>query len=74
VILGASTLLGVLAMRALSPMLHVGLPLSTGVTLYVAASDLIPEVNKEPGIRVALLVFVGVAVLLVLDYWFSGIG
>jgi zinc and cadmium transporter len=52
----------------------VGLPLSTGVTLYVAASDLIPEVNKEPGIKVALLVFVGVAVLLVLDYWFRGIG
>src|SRR5438445_8792962 len=74
VILGASTLLGVLTMRVLSPMLHVGLPLSTGVTLYVAASDLIPEVNKEPGIKVALLVFVGVAVLLVMDYWFRGIG
>ena len=70
VILGASTLLGVLAMRAFAPMLHVGLPLSAGVTLYVAASDLIPEVNKEPGIRMALLVFVGVAVLLVLDSWF----
>ena len=69
VILGASTLLGVLAMRAFAPMLHVGLPLSAGVTLYVAASDLIPEVNKEPGIRMALLVFVGVAVLLLLDNW-----
>ena len=69
VILGASTLLGVLAMRAFAPMLHAGLPLSAGVTLYVAASDLIPEVNKEPGIRMALLVFVGVAVLLVLDNW-----
>ena len=69
-ILGASTLLGVLTMRLLTPMLQVGLPLSAGVTLYVAASDLIPEVNKEPGIRMALLVFVGVAVLLVLDYWY----
>src|SRR3954470_12751839 len=29
--LGASTLLGVLAMRAFAPMLHVGLPLSAGV-------------------------------------------
>jgi ZIP family zinc transporter/zinc and cadmium transporter len=70
-ILGASTLLGVLTMRMLTPMLQVGLPLSAGVTLYVAASDLIPEVNKEPGIRMALLVFVGVAVLLVLDYWYK---
>jgi ZIP family zinc transporter/zinc and cadmium transporter len=69
IVLGASTLLGVLAMRAFAPMLHVGLPLSAGVTLYVAASDLIPEVNKEPGIRMALLVFVGVAVVLLLDSW-----
>jgi ZIP family zinc transporter/zinc and cadmium transporter len=68
-ILGGSTLLGVLAMRAFAPMLQVGLPLSAGVTLYVAASDLIPEVNKEPGIKMALLVFVGVAVLLALDGW-----
>jgi len=36
------------------------------VTLYVAATDLLPEVNREPGWRVALLVFVGVATLLIL--------
>ena len=36
-----------------------GLPLSAGVTIYVAASDLIPEVNKEPAMKMALLVFVG---------------
>ena len=70
VILGGSTLLGVFTMRLLSPMLQVGLPLSAGVTLYVAASDLIPEVNKEPGIKMALLVFVGVAVLLILNWWY----
>lgn len=69
VILGASTLLGVLTMRVFAPMLQIGLPLSAGVTLYVAATDLIPEVNKEPGMRMALLVFVGVAVLLLLDSW-----
>jgi ZIP family zinc transporter/zinc and cadmium transporter len=45
----------------------VGLPLSAGVTIYVAASDLIPEVNKEPGVRMALVVFVGVGVLFLLD-------
>ena len=69
IILGASTLLGVMTMRLLAPMLRVGLPLSAGVTLYVAASDLIPEVNREPGVKMALLVFVGVAVLFVLDWW-----
>ncbi len=31
------------------------------MTLYVAASDLIPEVNKEEGASMALLVFAGVA-------------
>jgi zinc and cadmium transporter len=37
------------------------------VTIYVAASDLIPEVNKEPGVKMALVVFVGVAALFLLD-------
>ena len=37
-----------------------GLPLSAGVTIYVAASDLIPEVNREPGAGMALVVFLGV--------------
>ena len=38
------------------------MPLSAGVTLYVAATDLVPEVNREPGIRMALVFFVGVVV------------
>jgi ZIP family zinc transporter/zinc and cadmium transporter len=44
-----------------------GLPLSAGVTIYVAASDLMPEVNREPGVRMALVVFLGVGLLFVLD-------
>jgi zinc transporter ZupT len=48
----------------------VALPFSAGVTLYVAASDLIPEVNREPGIGMALLVFLGVAVMLALKALF----
>jgi ZIP family zinc transporter/zinc and cadmium transporter len=39
-----------------------GLPLSAGVTIYVAATDLVPEVNREPGIRMALVFFAGVLV------------
>jgi zinc and cadmium transporter len=42
---------------------HV-LPLSGGVTLYVAASDLIPEVNtREGGVKTSVMVFAGVALL-----------
>jgi zinc and cadmium transporter len=61
-----------LTMSLLQRWLSAGLPISAGVTLYVAASDLIPEVNKEPGVKMALVVFVGVALLFVLDYVFRG--
>jgi len=42
------------------------LPLSAGVTIYVAATDLVPEVNREPGIRMALVFFIGVVVFFLL--------
>jgi zinc and cadmium transporter len=70
-LLGAATLCGVLLMRLFAPLLHIGLPLSAGVTLYVAASDLVPEVNKEPGVKMASLVFLGVAAMLLLQYLFD---
>ena len=47
-----------------------GLPLAAGVTIYVAASDLIPEVNKEPGVKMAIVVFLGVGLMFVLDHFF----
>jgi len=58
---GLASVVGVLAAQALSAWVGVALALSTGVTLYVAASDLVPEVNKEEGATMALLVFAGVA-------------
>lgn len=46
---------------------HV-LPLSAGVTLYVAASDLIPEVNtREGGLKTSVMVFAGVALLYLIE-------
>ncbi len=65
-VLGLATLLGVLVMRPFAGVLPYALPLSTGVTLYVAASDLMPEVNEDRGVRMALTVFVGVAL-----FWLS---
>jgi zinc and cadmium transporter len=65
-LLGAATLLGVLLTTLLESQLKYALPLSGGVTLYVAATDLLPEVNREPNWRVAVLVFVGVASLLIM--------
>ena len=66
-ILGAATLAGVLTMVLLRHQVSFGLPLSAGVTIYVAASDLIPEVNREPGVDMALIVFLGVGSLFQLD-------
>jgi zinc and cadmium transporter len=67
ILLGASTLAGVLTMAVLRHEVSFGLPLSAGVTIYVAASDLIPEVNREPGVKMALLVFVGVGFMFLMD-------
>lgn len=66
--LGAATLLGVALTSLLQAQLRYALPLAAGVTVYVAATDLLPEVNREPGWRTALLVFVGVASLLILQH------
>ena len=70
-ILGAATLLGMGLMYALRGAVAEALPFSAGVTLYVAASDLIPEVNREPGFGMAVLVFLGVAILLGLKLLFN---
>jgi ZIP family zinc transporter/zinc and cadmium transporter len=60
-ILAAATFLGVLGMHQFEAAVPYALPLSAGVTLYVAASDLVPEVNEQRGMRMPLLVFLGVA-------------
>jgi ZIP family zinc transporter/zinc and cadmium transporter len=62
----AATLVGVLAIGLAPGLVRYGLPVSAGVALYVAATDLVPEVNREPGIRMALVFFAGVAGFLLL--------
>ena len=64
--LGVATVAGILLMGLLHSQIAYALPISAGVTLYVAATDLIPEVNREPDTRVALLVFLGVSLMLLL--------
>src|SRR5215467_262075 len=70
VVLGGSTLAGVLTMALFRHHVGAGLPLAAGVTIYVAASDLVPEVNKEPAMKMALLVFVGAGFFFLLDHLF----
>lgn len=65
-LLGALTVAGVLAINLEPGWVKAGLPLSAGVTVYVSATDLVPEVNREPGIKMALVFFAGVVVFLLL--------
>ncbi|MEW6364453.1 MAG: ZIP family metal transporter [Acidobacteriota bacterium] len=69
----ASTALGLLSITGFFLLIrfkqHLGiaLPISAGATLYVAASDLIPAVNEEKGIRMSLCVFVGVCLFYITE-------
>ena len=64
--LGVTTVLGVLVINLAPTWVREGLPLSAGVTIYVAATDLVPEVNREPGIKMVLVFFAGVIVFFLL--------
>lgn len=61
---GAATMAGIFAAGLFAAffegLLGARLGLSAGVLLYVAATDLIPEVNREKGIWMGIMVFVGI--------------
>jgi zinc and cadmium transporter len=59
--LGAATILGVVLTEVAAPLARHGLALSAGVTLYVAASNLVPEFQARRGWTSALAFFGGAA-------------
>ena len=77
--IGVATLAGVIGVTLLDSRMTnaVGyaLPFSAGVTLYVAASDLIPEVNhkEERNPMVSIVVFGGVALFYLLHKLIEGL-
>src|SRR6187549_789254 len=78
-VIGAATLVGVLMFAFIGARFEssiaYALPLASGVTLYVAASDLIPEVNHHGGKNpfVSFAVFAGVALFFVLHFALHGL-
>jgi zinc transporter ZupT len=76
--IGVATLAGVIAIGLLDVRMRdavsYALPFSAGVTLYVAASDLIPEVNhkEERNPTVSIVVFGGVALFYLLHRLIEG--
>jgi zinc and cadmium transporter len=65
-VLGIATILGALVTEAVAPLARYGLALAAGVTLYVAASNLVPEIQAGRHLRTTLAFLGGAAALLVL--------
>lgn len=59
--LGVATIAGTLLTNVWRGLAEIGLPLAAGVTLYVAASNLVPEVQKKRTPRGAFAFFLGAA-------------
>jgi zinc transporter ZupT len=60
-VLGGATVLGVLLTEQVGSLARHGLAISAGVTLYVAASELVPEFQTKRGWLTALAFFGGAA-------------
>ena len=67
-LLGLATIAGVFATAQVPLLARHGLALSTGVTLYVGASNLVPEIQATPGWRVPISFFAGCAVYVAARY------
>jgi ZIP family zinc transporter/zinc and cadmium transporter len=74
VIVGATSLAGAILLTGRPSLAGDGLAIATGVTLYVAATDLVPEVNKEVGHSLAFMVLIGAAAFLVLALFLERMG
>lgn len=72
-ILGGATILGVLVTDHVAPLAQHGLALSAGVTLYVAASNLVPEFQAKRGWLTALAFFGGAAGYFVTERLLTGL-
>ncbi|HSB60691.1 MAG TPA: ZIP family metal transporter [Vicinamibacteria bacterium] len=74
-VLGVLTVVGALATSLVAEH-HVGyaLALSAGVTIYVAASDLIPEVNREGGPALGWTVVGGLVLFVLMDWLLAPFG
>jgi ZIP family zinc transporter/zinc and cadmium transporter len=73
-VLGGATVLGVLLTEQVGPLARHGLALSAGVTLYVAASNLVPEFQAKRGWLSALAFFGGAVGFLLTERLLEHVG
>jgi len=67
-LLGVATVAGVVLTDRVGFLITHGLALSAGVTLYVAASNLVPEFQGKPGWRLPAAFFAGAAVFVLTNF------
>jgi len=72
VALGAATVLGVVLTERMAPLARHGLAISAGVTLYVAASNLVPEFQAKRGGFTAVAFFGGALAFFVAERLLEG--
>jgi ZIP family zinc transporter/zinc and cadmium transporter len=72
--LGAATLLGVVLTDMAGVLREHGLALSAGVTIYVGASNLVPEFQGKSGARLPLAFFAGAGAFLAARALLAGLG
>lgn len=72
VVLGAATVLGVVLTEQMAPLARHGLAISAGVTLYVAASNLVPEFQAKRGGLTAFSFFGGALAFFVVERLLQG--
>jgi len=71
---GGATLAGIFVAGLFEGLLGVRLAVSAGVLLYVAATDLIPEVNRERGVWMGIMVFVGIVLFYLTETLLHALG
>lgn len=73
-LLGGATIAGVLLTQVIAPLAVHGLALSAGVTLYVAASNLVPEFQARRGWGISVAFFGGAAAMLLARMLLHAVG
>jgi zinc and cadmium transporter len=72
-LLGLATLLGVIVTDYVGFLVVHGLAISAGVTIYVAASNLVPEFQGKPGWSLPAAFFAGAGVFLLTKMMLAGL-
>lgn len=73
-LLGVATVAGTVAITLLASWAAPALAISGGVAIYVAATDLMPEVNRQRGVRWSAMVFLGVLAFYLGEYLLHLVG